>query len=70
MTNNPGTPTYSAVPQQDQIDLAFKEFKYWTPMEVEIHWYPTLNEYFSTTSGGYGVANRPTFTVKDLDLEI
>jgi hypothetical protein len=39
-------------------------------MEVEIHWYPTLNEYFSTTSGGYGVANRPTFTVKDLDLEI
>jgi hypothetical protein len=51
-TTTPGVPTYDSVPQQDQLDLAFREFKYWTPMEVEIHWYPFLNQYYTTTTGG------------------
>lgn len=70
MVTNPGVPVYQGVPQQDQLDLAFKEFKYWTPMETEIHWYPFLNEYYTTVTGAYGIIDRPTFTVKDLDLEI
>jgi hypothetical protein len=39
-------------------------------METEIHWYPFLNEYYTTVTGAYGIIDRPTFTVKDLDLEI
>jgi len=35
-----GTPIALTGPQVAQLDLAFKEYKYWTPVSVTIDWYP------------------------------
>jgi len=39
--NNVATsPIYVNAPQVDQLDLGFKEYKYWTPIRVKIQVYP------------------------------
>jgi len=64
------TPTYQGTAQQPQLDLAFEEYKYWTPVRVKITWYPFSYQYDPSNINGNTVKDRPTYIVDDLDLGI
>lgn len=46
-------------------------YKYWTPIEVKLEWCPVDYRYDATSLGvGRTIAHQPTFSCKDLDLEM
>lgn len=63
--NVSSTPSYLTIPQEGQIDLAFKMFKYWTPKRIKI----TVLPYKFFLNTGADVRMFPMYTVNDLDIE-